>query len=105
MVSLRRLAVTLPERDITGATLTGIERARVYYLPLGASRPEAGEIVAKGEVVLDRSRPDLPSPGRSFELDLSGFRRPRGWLVVVAVRVGEVVGVPGEVLPWLDPEL
>lgn len=103
--SLRRLSVTLPGRDITGAGLTGIERVRVYYLPLGASLPAAADVVAKGEVVLERSRPDLPGPGGKVELDLTGFRRPRGWLVVVAVRVGEVLGDPGVVQPWLDPEL
>ena len=105
MVSFRRWTVGLPDRDIGGARLTGVERVRVYYLPLGAARPLAAEVAAKGEVVLERSRPDLPGPGEAFELDLGAFRRPRGWLVVVAVRVGEVVGLPGEVQPWLDPEL
>lgn len=105
MVSLRRLAVTLPARDASGAGLDGIERVRVYYLPLGAAQPSASEVAAKGEVVLERSRPDLPGPGESFELDLSGSRRGRGWMVVVAVRVGEVLGAPGTVQPWLDPEL
>jgi hypothetical protein len=105
LVTLRRLAVTLPARDITGASLTGIERVRVYYLPLGAVQPGPAEVIAKGEIVMERSRPDLPGPGGTLELDLGGFRRPRGWLVVVAVRVGEVVGAPGEVQVWLDPSL
>ena len=105
MVSLRRLAVTLPARDVTGAKLDGIERVRVYYLPMGASQPAAEEVAAKGEVVLERSRPDLPGPGETFELSLDGSRRASGWMVVVAVRVGEVVGLAGEVQPWLDPEL
>lgn len=104
-ITLRHLAVTLPTADITGAALAGIERVRVSYLPVGAALPAAAEVVAKGEVVLERSRPDLPAPGGTLELDLSGFRRPRGWLVVVAVRVGEVLGAPGTVQPWLDPEL
>lgn len=104
-VTLRRLAVTLPSVDVAGAGLAGVERVRVYYLPVGTTLPSASEVVAKGEVVLERSRPDLPGPGGTLELDLGGFRRPRGWLVVVAVRVGEVVGDPGTVQPWLDPEL
>jgi hypothetical protein len=105
MITLRKLAVTLPERDTQAAKLTGVERVRVYYLPLGAARPTASEVIAKGEIVLERSRPELPGPGESFELDLGGFRRARGWLVIVAVRVGDVVGDPGEVQAWLDPEL
>jgi hypothetical protein len=105
MASLRRLSVTLPERDNNGGRLAGIERVRVYYLPLGASQPSPAEVVAKGEVVLERGRPDLPGPGQTLQLDLGGFRRPRGWLVVVAVRVGEVVGVAGEIQIWFDPEL
>lgn len=104
-LSLRRLSVTLPAKDIAGADLTGIERVRVYYLALGAALPAAADVVAKGEVVLERSRPDLPGPGGRVDLDLAGFRRPRGWLVVVAVRVGEVLGDPGVVQPWLDPDL
>lgn len=105
MLTLRRLSVALPERDLQAAKLRGIERVRVYYLPLGTARPAAAEVVAKGEIVLERSRPELPGPGASLELDLDGLRRPRGWLVVVAVRVGDVVGDPGEVMTWLDPEL
>lgn len=105
MVSLRRLKVRLPDRDLAGAQLTGVERVRIYYLTMGTSQPAPQEVVTRGEIVLERSRPDLPGPGQAFELDLSGFRRGRGWLAVVAVRVGDVVGPASETLPWLDPEL
>ena len=60
---------------------------------------------AKGEVVLEQRRPDLPAPGKSFRMDLSGIGRPAGWIVVAAIRVGNVVGAPSEPAPWLDPAL
>jgi len=104
-LSLRRLEVTLPARDTAGSDLVGIEQVRVYFMPLGAARPQPQEVLARGEVVLEKRRPDLPAPGRKLVLDLANLQRPTGWLVVVAVRVGNVVGQPGEVLPWLDPGL
>ena len=104
-LSLRRLEVTLPSRDTAGSDLVGIEQVRVYYMPLGAARPSAAEVLARNEVVLEKRRPDLPSPGKPLVLDLANLQRPAGWVLVVAVRVGNVVGRPGEVLPWLDPGL
>jgi hypothetical protein len=62
-------------------------------------------VLARDEVVLERRRPDLPAPGKRLVLDLSNLQRPSGWLVVVAVRVGNVIGRPSEPLPWLDPKL
>lgn len=102
---LRTLEVTLPSRDISGSDLVGVEAVRVYYVPVGAARPTAQEVLARNEVVLEKRRPDLPAPGKGLVLDLANFQRPAGWIVVVAVRVGNVVGQPSEVLPWLDPAL
>ncbi len=102
---LRTLEVTLPSRDISGSDLVGVEAVRVYYVPVGAARPTAQEVLARNEVVLEKRRPDLPAPGKALVLDLANFQRPAGWIVVVAVRVGNVVGQPSEVLPWLDPAL
>ncbi len=101
----RILEVTLPRRDIKENDLVGLETVRVYHLALGSSRPSPAEVLARGEVVLEQRRPDLPSPGQRFEMDLKGIGRPPGWIVVAAVRVGEVVGVPSETLPWLHPAL
>jgi len=53
-------------------------------------------------VILEKSRPDLPSPGRSLRMDMKQIGRPAGWIVASAVRVGDVVGVPSEPIPWLD---
>jgi hypothetical protein len=99
----RLLEVTLPERDVRGDSLVGLEAVRVYHLPLGSARPSPAEVLAKGEVVLEQRRPDLPAPGRRFFLDLKGIGRPAGWIVVAAVRVGNVVGTPSDTLPWLHP--
>lgn len=102
---VRQLEVTLPTLDIKEASLVGLEAVRVYHLPLGSARPTPNEVIAKGEVVLEQRRPDLPSPGKTFWMDLSGIGRPTGWIVVAAVRVGNVVGAPSETLPWLNPAL
>ncbi len=102
---LRRLAVTLPTRDIRDDVLAGVDQIRVLYLPLGLTRPTPEEIFSRGQVVLDRRRPDLPGPGGTVVLDLRALHRPAGWIAVVAVRVGEVAGQPSAVLPWLDPAL
>ncbi len=104
-LDLRTLEVTLPSRDISGSDLVGVEAVRVYYVPVGAARPSAAEVLAANEVALEKRRPDLPSPGTRLVLDLANFQRPAGWIVVVAVRVGNVVGQPSAVLPWLDPSL
>ena len=50
----------------------------------------------------------LANPLVIFTICLLGLacgRRPQGWLVFVAVRLGNVAGRPSEVLPWLDPGL
>jgi len=101
----RLLEVTLPTRDLKGNELIGLEAVRVYHLPLGSARPSPAEVLARGEVVLEQRRPDLPSPGKSLRMDLQGIGRPAGWIVVSAVRVGNVVGAPSETLPWLHPAL
>lgn len=102
---LRRVRLLLPSRDVDGTDLVGIEVVRVLYLPLGLVKPTPEEIFSRGEVVLERRRPDLPGPGTSLLLDLKSLQRPQGWIVVVAVRLGNVPGRPSEVLPWLDPAL
>ena len=103
--SPRLLEVTLPTRDTSETPLVGIEAIRIYHLPLGSARPKPSEVLSRGEVVLEQRRPDLPSPGRIFRMDLSGIGRPAGWIVVTAVRVGNVVGAPSETLVWLNPAL
>ena len=101
-LDLRTLEVVLPDQDIRGGALRGVEKVRLLYVPLGSARPLAAEVVAKGEVILEQRRPDLPAPGMAVRLDLHEVDRPPGWVVVVAVRVGEVSGLPSEPLPWLD---
>jgi hypothetical protein len=81
----------------------GLEKVRIYYLPLGNAKPAAELVLAKGQVVLERSRPNLPDPGQLLQLDLKQIGRPAGWLVAAALRVGDVVGAPSEPVPWLDP--
>jgi len=102
-LSLRVLEVRLPDKDTSGEPLLGLEQVRVYYLPLGLSRPEPAEVIARGEVILEQRRPDLPSPGGLIRMDLHEGGRPAGWLVVAAIRVGGVVGAPSPVLPWVNP--
>ncbi len=103
--SLRKLRVVLPVADTKGNSLVGIEIVRVIYLALGLTKPTPEEVFSRGEVVLERRRPDLPGPGEAFVLDLGSLQRPQGWIVVVAVRLGNVPGRPSEVLPWMDPAL
>ena len=100
---LRILAVRLPTRDVRGGRLVGLEKVRIYYLPLGYARPTGEEVLTRGQVVLERSRPDLPSPGETLDMNLNEIGRPAGWLVAIAVRVGDVVGAPSEPVAWLDP--
>jgi len=102
---LRRIAMVLPSADIKGDALVGVEIVRVLYLPLGVSRPTPEEVFSRGEVVLERRRPDLPGPNQPLVIDLKALQKPQGWLVVVAVRLGNVPGRPSEVLPWVDPAL
>ncbi|MDR3669479.1 MAG: hypothetical protein P4L36_01460 [Holophaga sp.] len=102
-VSPRILEVQLPGRDALGGRLVGLEKVRVYYVPVGNAKPTADLVLAKGQVVLERSRPNLPNPGRPVQLDLKQIGRPAGWLVAVALRIGDVVGAPSEPVPWLDP--
>jgi hypothetical protein len=101
-VDLRTLEVVVPELDIRGGHLKGIEKIRLLYLPVGSTRPLPLEVATKGEVILEQRRPDIPAPGKALRLDLRELERAPGWLVVVAVRVGEVSGLPSEALPWLD---
>ena len=101
----RILELELPRLDIKGGSLVGVERVRVFYLRMGYFRPTAAQVLAGGEVILERSRPDLPPPGGSFRLDMKQIGRPAGWVVAAAVRVGEVVGAPSEPIPWLDPAI
>jgi len=101
----RILEIQLPRRDERGQFLVGLERVRLYYLPLASARPTPAEVLAKGEVILERSRPDLPPPGGVLRMDLRQIGRPAGWVVATAVRVGEVVGLPSEPVAWLDPAI
>ena len=78
---LRMVRLVLPSADVKGGPLVGVE------------------------VVPERRRPDLPGPDSPLLMDLKSLQRPQGWIVVVAVRVGNVPGRPSEVLPWLDPAL
>jgi hypothetical protein len=102
---LRKLRVVLPLTDTQGNSLVGIENLRIIYLPLGLTKPTSEEVFSRGEVVLERRRPDLPGPGETFIMDLGSLQRPQGWIVAVAVRLGNVAGRPSEVLPWMDPAL
>lgn len=102
---LRKLQMVLPSADAKGNALVGIEIVRVIYLPLGLAKPTPEEVFSRGEVVLERRRPDLPGPGETYVMDLGSLQRPQGWIVVVAVRLGNVPGRPSEVLPWMDPTL
>jgi hypothetical protein len=103
--SIRGLAVTLPRLDRDKGKLRGLEAVRVLYLPLGLARPTAMDVFSRGEVVLEQQRPALPPPGSALILDLRNLRRPAGWMVVVAVRTGQILSPPSEVLPWMDPAL
>lgn len=102
---LRQVRLVLPAVDMKGQALVGVELVRVLYLPLGLTKPTPEEVFGRGEVVLERRRPDLPGPGGVLLMDLNSLQRPRGWIVVVAVRLGNVAGLPSAVLPWLDPAL
>jgi len=104
-ITPRILEVRLPTRDVQGGRLVGLEKVRVYYLPLGAAKPSGDDVVARGRVVMERSRPDLPRPGGALQLDLKQIGRPAGWLSATAVRVGEVVGAPSDPVAWLDPNI
>lgn len=105
-----RLSVRLPANTVAGPDgktepLRGLSKVRVFYLPLSSSRPTALDLAQRGEVILERGEPNLPSPGQQVVLEFTGQERGPGWIVVVAYRVGDVSGRPGEVLPWLHPAL
>lgn len=102
---LRRVSAVLPSLDKSGQPLPGVDLVRVLYLPLGLVKPSPEEVFSRGEVVLERRRPDLPGPGGRLVLDLRALRRPQGWIVLVAVRLGNVPGAPSAVLPWMDSSL
>lgn len=101
--TLRKVEIRLPLKDSRNEDLIGIERVRVYYLPMGSTRPLPQEVATKGELLLEQRRPDLPGPGELLTMDLKQVSRSSGWIVVTAVRVGNILGEPSEVLPWLDP--
>lgn len=101
-LDLRTLEIVLPDKDVRGGSLEGVEKIRILYLPVGSARPQAQEVATRGEIILEQRRPDIPAPGKMLRLDLRELDRPPGWLVVVAVRVGDVSGLPCEPLPWLD---
>jgi len=102
---LRKIRLVLPSADVNSVPLAGVESLRVIYLPLGLAKPSPEDVFSRGEVVLERRRPDLSGPGETLLLDLKSLQRPPGWIVVVAVRLGEVAGRPSDVLPWMDPTL
>jgi hypothetical protein len=102
-VGLRVFEAALPTKDASGNRLSGLDAVRVYYLPMESRLPSPLDVFQRGEVALELRQPDLPSPGKIVALDLSRFGRPKGWLVVVPFRVGNVPGAPSQVLPWLDP--
>ncbi|GLH72478.1 hypothetical protein GETHLI_09800 [Geothrix limicola] len=102
---LRSIRLVLPRLDTKDEALVGVEIVRVLYLPLGLVKPTPEEVFSHGEVVLERRRPDLPGPGGTLLLDLKSLQRPQGWIVIVAVRLGNVPGRPSEVLPWMAPAL
>jgi hypothetical protein len=104
-VAVRTLEVRLPAVDAQGVKLVGLEKVRVYYLPLGYARPSGAEVLARGQVVLEKARPNLPRPGEVLRLDLKDIARPPGWLAVTALRVGDVQGAPSEPVVWLDPSI
>ncbi len=101
----RMLEVRLPRLDARGGDLVGVEKVRVFLLPLGPGRPTGQDVLARGEVVLERSRPDLPGPGEVVMLDMRQIGKPSGWVAAAAVRVGNVVGAPSEPVAWLDPAI
>jgi len=102
---LRKVRLVLAPVDVKGDALVGVELVRVIYLPLSLAKPTPEEVFSRGEVVLERRRPDLPGPGQPLVMDLKSLQRPQGWIVLVAVRLGNVAGRPSEVLPWMDPAL
>lgn len=104
-IDLRTLEVRLPAQDIRGEDLAGVEKVRVYFLPLGFAQPTSLEVLTRGEVILEKRRPDLPAPGSILRLDLRDVSRPAGWIIVAAVRGGNVVGAPSDVQPWLNPAI
>lgn len=101
----RILSIRLPDQDVQGQRLAGLEAVRIMHLPLGTSRPSPAEVLGRGEVLLEQRRPDLPGPGASLRLDLRKAGRGPGWIVVVALRAGQVPGEPSPVLPWLHPAI
>ena len=104
-ISYRVLEVTLPDKDEFGHSLLGIDKVRVYYLPLNYDRPTGDAIIARGQVIMERSQPAIADLKEPFRLDLKQLNYSSGWLTVVAVRVGDVIGVPSETLVWLDSSI
>ena len=100
--SSRILDVKLPIADEFGRVIVGIEKVRVYYLPLERDRPTGGDIIARGQAVMEHSCQNVTSLNKIIKLNLRRFNYPAGWLTVVAVRAGGIVGVPSATFAWLD---
>ena len=100
--SYRVLEIRLPTKDECGNSLVGIEKVRVYYLPLSYDRPTGSSVITRGKVVMEKNRPNITNLSELVTLDMHKINYPPGWLAVVAMRVGDIVGVPSETLVWLD---
>ena len=75
---LRKVRLVLPSADVKDDALVGVEVVRVLYLPLGLAKPTPEEIFSRGEVVLERRRPDLPGPGEELVMDLKSLHARHG---------------------------
>lgn len=100
--SYRILEIKLPVKDEHHHSLVGIDKIRIYYLSLDQNRPTGDAIVAKGKVIMEQRRSNVTNLRDSVKLDLRQLNYSSGWLTVVAMRVGDVIGVPSETLVWLD---
>jgi hypothetical protein len=100
--SYRVLEIKLPTKDECGHSLVGIEKVRVYYLPLSYDRPTGSSVITRGKVVMEKNRQNVTNLSELVKLDLQKINYPPGWLAVVAMRVGDIIGVSSETLVWLD---
>ena len=101
-ISHHILEVKLPKSDIAGDKLIGIDKLRIYYLPLEDIRPSCDDIMNRGQVIVEQSGFDLLKSNKALTLNLKDINYPSGWLIIVAMRVGGVLGVPSEVIPWFN---
>jgi len=100
--SCRVLDIQLPTKDEDGHNLIGVEKVRVYYVPMGYDRPTGDFIITSGQVIMEQSQKNVTNLRSQVRLDLQEINYPPGWLTVVAMRVGGVAGVPSETLAWMD---